>query len=623
MFSIFIFLLSVFFTQTSFSSPKNPDFADKLEKLHQAGIITSQRKDQILDTAIREPHNLSVEYRRLLQQYPLPSSVTAQLLDIFQKKVFSGARVDYNFPAEMPAHLDSEIVPLRVYYDPIENSETEAQNLLEAAELGWQVQINDFGFYEPPVVTPENRYRIYFTDASGASGYCAPVGGYPETEWDDCISYIVIDNTLPPAHVADTVIHELNHSMQVAMDCLEPSAFLENTAVYMQYAVNENSINYIAPYMSSQFQNYPAKSLCEGDTTSSYMYGGYIWPLYLAEIYGEGPQDAVFIRQIWEKAMQESGFTENTIHYLEAIDTQLQATSGANFHEAYHGFRRAQYFVDDNYSAFMSTLPFSEIISPAVPLVDTLTMQGEEHLYSPDEIHHPFPYGANYYLLQNPDNIQRNLKIEMLNINDNPWTLQLIEIDGEKHKLVNSDSTRVLVFDPSSGSDFLLIVSQLAREDFNPANLPFSGSDYTLQMGYEVPLPLITLLTPVQIQQGETKTIKIYGSNFQEELELALSNSPKIEIQEITLVNGVINAVISVDTDSPAGFRNLEVVNSDGGSYTFENALEVTVREKSDNGSGCSSSVIKKQPPFLLFSLILVFLIFFWKKSHSKRNKYV
>ncbi|MDA3864123.1 MAG: hypothetical protein PF689_09690 [Deltaproteobacteria bacterium] len=531
MFSILIFSLSVFFTQASFSSSKNPDFADKLESLHQAGIITSERKDQILDTAIREPHNLSVEYRRLLQKHPLPASVTAQLLDIFQKKVFSGARIDYNFPAEMSAYLDSEIIPLRVYYDPIENSGAEAQNLLEAAEFAWQVQINDFGFYEPPVVTPENRYRIYFTNASGASGYCAPVGGYPETEWDDCVSYVVIENTLPPAHVADTVIHELNHSMQVAMDCLEPSAFLENTAVYMQYAVNENSINYIAPYMSSPFQNYPAKSLCEGDTTSSYMYGGYIWPLYLAGIYGEGPQDAVFIRQIWEKTMQESGFSENSTHYLQAIEAQLQSTSGTSFHEAYHGFRRAQYFVDDNYSTFMSTLPFSEIISPVVPLVETLTMKGEEHLYSPADIHRPFPYGANYYLLQNPDNIQRNLKIEMLYITDNPWTLQLIEIGGEQHKLVNSDSTRLLVFDPSSGNDFLLIVSQLARDDFNPANLPFSGSDYTLQLGYEIPLPLITLITPVHIQQGETKEINIYGSNFQEGLELSLSNSPKIEIQ--------------------------------------------------------------------------------------------
>ncbi|MBU1241238.1 hypothetical protein KKF84_05810, partial [Myxococcota bacterium] len=481
-----------FFLSLLLTAPPQTTYFSSLENQYRQGVITEQQLFNYREWAVKAPHKLPLKYRKLLDERPLTEkSLTSVLVDNFQLSRIKGLKANYSFPAELDHYVDSAIYPLRVYYkDP--SMESKAISLLSYAESAWEIEIDEWGFYAPPVVTPEGRYRIYIDDASGAAGYTAPVDEYPDTPWDDCVTYIVIEQDMHNWGMFDTMAHELNHASQAAMDCMEPTAFWENTAVFSEIAISSQGM-YMAAYYSEAFQLQPFKGLSGGTTGDLFWYGGYLWPLFISDHLGSGPQDAVYIRQIWENSMQESGFSLNSPSYLEAIDEMAQE-QGSSLNNVFTDFSRARWFVDNKASSLYSTMPYADQIYPIPRVTQTISLSTETQTFTPAEDQQPQRYATNYILLDKPSDYSFPTKITVVESGTDPWAIQLFSASNGALESIfddDSDGSLSITYDPELYKDAVLVIQHLADDGFNPSNLP-TGETYTVQVRPAIDLPLIT-----------------------------------------------------------------------------------------------------------------------------------
>ena len=576
------------------SSPvASEPFLQQLDQAVSAGALTAERRLTLLETAVKDPASLPSPWREALALHPLrPESATAILVDAFQARQRLGQRALYSYPAELPNLLDSEDYPIRVYYDD-EQVRALALSVLEAAEHSWQTQILDWGWYAPPLDTDEGRYRLYVTTSGmGGGGYTAPVGTWPDTAWDDCVTYIVIDRDNDDYSVGAVVAHELNHAMQGAMDCLEPTSFWENSASYMMLAVYPGSIWYVRYFLES-FQLAPQWSVADGNQNSSYWYGGFIWPYFLVSTFGESWTDGVWLRRIWERSMQSSNFSSNIPHYLTAIDDQLAEDGDGDLVSAFHAFCRARYFLGEEYNDAHSVLPHADQLEPAPTLTGSLVVDFEPQDHTPPRSSWPKPYGVNYYRFEVPNDYDRNTTLEVVTDGDDPWHFQLVPIDGASEILEwDSTSTRTTyAFDPRPGAEYLFIVEHLGSESFRPNNIPAQGTEYTIYLRPTIGLPKITTVSPGQVYDGSTVTLNVYGQNFFDGRTVTILPSQGIEVLEVIGSTEVqLMVKVRIARGTALGYYSLIVTNADGGAARYDEAFEVVKNPVAPTEDGCSCS---------------------------------
>lgn len=89
--------------------------------------------------------------------------------------------------------------------------------------------------------------------------------------------------------------------------------------------------------------------------------------------------------------------------------------------------------------------------------------------------------------------------------------------------------------------------------------------------------PAVTSVLPSHGYQGwANKDVYIYGSNFQSGALIAFDPATGIVINDITHVSASgIRVNIDIDTTASTGFRNVKIVNPDGGHVLSTNKLEV------------------------------------------------
>ncbi|MGM0597427.1 MAG: DUF6055 domain-containing protein [Myxococcota bacterium] len=584
-------LVLLFSTLLSF----NTSFEKVVNQHTEEGKISQREKLNILYDAVVSPEKLAKKWQTLLQNSPIePDQATSILVSVFQNRMKHGFKNDMQgFPQELDYYLDSDTRPLRVYYESV-SYESKAAAVLEAAEYAWDIQIDHWGFYEPLIVTPEERYRIYLTDSGmGGGGYNAPVSDYPETSHDDCTSYIVIDKSNDEYSIPSVTTHEFNHALQGAMDCLEPPVWWENTATYIMVAVYPSSLPYIGYYLPS-FQEAPHESLSFFQQNGAYQYGGFIWPLYLADNYGAKTyQDAILIREFWEECIQSSGFTNNDPNYLKAIDNLLQESEQTSLNTAFEEFSKARYFIDNNVSQYHSMLPGADNLKPA-PLLNATLNTAVESSYSPDLSEAPKPYGVNYIKLDNETGYDRSTVVELTNTEgDNPWLLQLVSFDNDKVIFSEKiEGIQTIIYNPGEVGDALLIVQHLGNETFSPDNLPTSGSSYTINIRPEIALPFITFVHPGDLYAGSTKDLTIMGTDFQDNFTLSFVPDGHITVNEVTYIDdNNLSANISISPEALLGDYSLTITHEDEGTNTMEKAINVLENPDTGSSEGCSCQV--------------------------------
>ena len=601
------------------SPVKNETFILELEAAQKAGLITSETRLDLAETAIKRPSALPPEWKARLKQHPIqPENATSILVSNLQERVRLGLKSLYQYPAELTYILDSETFPIRVLYND-ESTQGLAQKVLEAAEYSWQTQIIDWGWYAPPLDTPELRYRLYVTSASGSGGYTAPIGLWPETEWDDCVTYVVIDHSNDEHSVGAVVAHELNHSMQAAMDCMEPTAFWENSASYMMLAVYPTSIWYVRYFLES-FQLAPHWSVADGNQNSAYWYGGFIWPYFLLDQYAEAWTDAIFLREIWERSMQSSNFSFNEPHYLTAIDEQLKDGGHGDLTQAFHTFSRARYFIDEKMHSAYSLLTHSQELSPTPTMAGTIILGRDEQTFNPPKSMWPKPYGVNYIQLEVPTDYDRNTTFEITTANDFPWHFQLISLTGEPRILEwdSTESRTLVTFDPRPGEQLLLIVEHLGKSSFHPDLVPSSGTEYSILVRPTIGLPDVTGVSPGMVYNSSTVTLNVYGKNFFENATVTFFPDEGFEILDITGSTEIqLKVTVRIPKGVLCGKYSVTVINEDGGSDQLNDAFEVVANPDPDDASdGCSCSQRPGRTPSLVWIWMGLAFFFLRRRLH-------
>jgi len=603
----------IIFALVLLSSPSaSESFVSSLDQAAAQGRITAARRLELLETAVKNPSALPDDWRVLYQAAPLrPEAATAILVDAFQERTRLGLRALYSYPAELANFLDSETFPIRVYYDD-ESVHSLALTVLAAAETSWQVQILDWGWYAPPIATDEAKYRLYVTTSGmGGGGYTAPMGTWPDTVWDDCVTYIVIDRSNDEHSVSAVVAHELNHAMQGAMDCLEPSSFWENSASYMMLAVYPGSIWYVRYFLES-FQVAPHWSVADGNQNSSYWYGGFIWPYFLVSQYGSSWTDAIWLREVWERCIQSSNFTSNLPHYLTAVDEQLTQAGDGDLVSAFHAFCRARYFLDDQTHDTYTLLPNADQLAPTPTMAGNLFNSPDGQEYLPPSSIWPKPFGVNYLLLETPADYERNTTLEIVTTNDAPWHFQLITLSGTPEILEwdNTGRRTTFSFDPRPGIDQLLIVEHLGAENFHPNSIPAAGTEYKIYLRPTIGLPKITSVSPRQVYNGSEVTLNVYGLNFFPNATLAVFPSQNIEILEVSGSTEVqLKVKLRIARGALLGEYGVSITNADGGSYRFDEAFTIVENPEKRTLEGCSCS--QRGGRSAGFQWLLLPLIFF------------
>ncbi len=90
-----------------------------------------------------------------------------------------------------------------------------------------------------------------------------------------------------------------------------------------------------------------------------------------------------------------------------------------------------------------------------------------------------------------------------------------------------------------------------------------------------LPSPIITAVSPREVEAGQTVELSISGKNFTEGAKLSFNPSTGISVNIRNGNTGLINAGISVDKDASPGTRDVIVINPDGQSYLAKGAFLV------------------------------------------------
>ena len=585
-------------------------FTELISRELSAGRLTLERALALREAAVRHPGSLPEPWRTRALKQRIPGwAGTGILVENFQLRKIMGLRAEEGFPAELTHLLDSELFPIRVEY-PEPYYEELARAVLAGAETAWQKEIVEWGYYMPPQVTADNRYRILVADTGmQAAGYMSPVDYWWDTPWDDCTSWIMIDWRNEAGWVRDTVAHELSHATQAAMDCLEHVGFWENTSTFIEGQVEPELGVMFQNGVLDYYQNEPHRSVSGGEYMDYYWYGGFFWPHFLASRYAGADEKAVFVRRIWEGAMQESGGRGNAVNYMESIDSLLREQE-TDLNTAYEEFAVQRVLIGENSDAPLAKIQWADRFNMIPPLVGSLIVSEAGQVSGLSGLL-PQNYGVNYWELSWPSGYSRELKVTLTSPNPGPWTLILFRPDwNEVHTARFEDSMAELTFSPVSGQRPRLAVVRGGTETFDPEMIG-AGADYTLSYGPVVPDPFVDEVSPFEHLQGTTGTLTIRGLNFQDQATVTFLPG-NIEVTGVQFVSAnELSVSITVPGDAPLGAYGVTVTNPDAGASFFSRAVFVKpAPAKPDRDGDCSCTTGRRgHLPFA--SLLLLGLALF------------
>jgi len=429
----FLMPVFLFFSVPVDFSVREP-FSEAVEQAIRGDVLTLEEGLRLRDLAVRDPSRLPEPWRSRALRNPVPGwAGTGILVENFQIRKRAGLRVEDGFPQPLALHLDSETFPIRVEY-PSDDYLALAQAVLAGAETAWQKEIVEWGFFAPPQVRADNPYRFLVGDTGmQAAGYTSPVDYWPDTPWDDCTSWIMIDWRNDPDWVRDTVAHELSHATQGAMDCLEYMAFWENTSTFIEGQVEPGLGVYFQDAVLDYYQAEPHRSVSAGEYMDYYWYGGFFWPHFLASVYHLPDEEpAVFVRKIWEGAMQQSGGYYNTPNYMSSMDSLLQQR-GSNINEAYQLFAWQRFFIGDSISS-LSKIEWADRYHAIPPMAGEI-LPASAGVMNVSRGKLPQAYGANYWRLSLPSNYTRAVRVKLTSTDPGPWSLVLFHNSWDEVKV--------------------------------------------------------------------------------------------------------------------------------------------------------------------------------------------
>ena len=592
---------------------------DLIEAAFVRGELSAARRQWLRVQAVKNPLDLPSTFAAPVA-VPTRRSATTVLVEAWQWASRIGAegepvRALMGPPDDMTYVLDSETLPLRVSFsDP--NLAPMAQHVLEASEISWQVETEEYGFMVPPIESSTDRYRILIDEIGGSAGaYTSPYGYDHSVPWSSCFTYIVFNANNSDGKVDTTMAHELNHAMQAAMDCQEVTTFWENSATYIMGKVFPRDWSQTTD-MYPFFQNQPWRPLSYMNTMDSdlYEYGGALWLYYLTERFApnNGP---VLLRQLWEACQQDAGYS-NEPDYFDAVTNVLADGQQSAFDDLFVDFSEARYFVggedDGQHLPDVSNLRRAEVYQVrhldgwSLPIVNE----------SPSENLWPQPYGSNHLRLDLSAGFITPLKVSFFASNDVHWRVQVLGLsDGALQRQeipLDPDLGGSVVVDSTGLQSLLLVVNNVGDGRFDPDTQGATGSYYRYSI---VPAaPQVDAVEPAQLAQDSETKLRISGAGFAEipGLELRFADL-KIQVQQMLSVNdGEIVARVKVAADTDLGDKTFYVVQPGGEQREVTDLLSVVAKvvpAPDPEQAGCQCGAASHDAPNRFLALLLVGLV--------------
>lgn len=562
------------------------DVFEELDRRFQRGAIDVERLHRLRVTALRFPERLPADLRALPAARSRRSG-THLLVEAFGHVVRTGTfggelHALLQPPDNLAYVIESTEWPLSVSYSSTSQA-AYAQAILDAANQAYSVQIEDFGFPLPVIEPGYSPYRFYVEDAGqGVAGYTMPYDLDPTAANASCYSYIVIDPNLGSG-VGTTVAHEINHSMQATLDCIEVNSFWENTAVFIEALTDPSyqpEMYVFVPY----FQATPWRALDYFVSGGGYQYGGVLWLYYLADRIAPG-DGGVFAREIWEACVQ-TGTTQNEPDYFDAIENVAAARGSdvTDMETLYADFAEARYFVGGNDDGLHLTGAAAfENAEPAISRRHTLAqlpvVEGQ-----PPAAERPAPFGTSYVEVDLGGNAARALTLSVDGDDSTRWAARAILFGGggttDVHELHLSEDLQrgsVLV-DPAGFDKLLLVVVNLGAAGHDPDDKAWIGADYYYSIEPVRDPPVVHAIYPAAVLRGQQNLhMRIVGEGFTygDLFGLRFSDPVLAIVSVDTLSATSVSFTLTVPGLTPLGEVEVTLVNGDGQTATAPGGLAV------------------------------------------------
>jgi MYXO-CTERM domain-containing protein len=559
----------------------------RIDAAFTRGQISQEQRIVYRLAALRDPSSLPASFRSkeppsLSTRCHAPIAIEAyQAIPALSHARAAQVRSLLSPPPEPPYSIAvSEPYPIKVSYtDPAHADK--ADQVMKAAILAFEKQVTEFGFLAPPIDPAHGAYRMYVASAQGAAGYTSPYGPIADTPHSDAYSFIVIDPVLTGLGLDTTVTHEFAHACQVSMDAQEIVAFMENSATYIEGQVYPSSAAYVAatfPY----FQRHPHRPLeyMKMFNSDLYEYGGSLFVTFLQDTYGD--RDPRFLREIWERTMQE-GFI-NEPDYFDALEVMLEDRGGMR--EAAIAFAESRFFVgsddDGKHMTDAGSWYGAEVSRTATWSLNQLPLIDKG---PPDKSSRPGPNGCNYVVLRTGDT-PPPLHFTFQGEVGFDWWISLIGLaaDGslkrygpslDNNAFAELELSRV---DQESSHSLLAIFCQLAPPSYDPDDRAWTGAAYTYSFDYAFASPTILSIDPPEIARGSHNvSLTLRGTGFADcdGLDVAIGGSgAKLWLEEI-ISPQELRLTAAVPPTAPLGPRDITVTNPGGKSVVGPGLLSI------------------------------------------------
>ena len=543
-------------------------------------------------TAFRDPSRLPEAFRRL----SLPRCGTPIMAEAYQKG--GGLRLPWKDrtsqlllpPDDFEYHVDvTDLFPVRVSYRDPAHAKL-AQAVAAAVQKAYRVEVDQMGWWRPPIEPSDGLYRMFIDDMGRyVGGYTAPYAPVPDTERADAYTYIVFNSSLDPRFVEGTVAHEFNHACQATMDAHEKPAFMENTAVFFETQVS--NIDWIyAAYMIQAFQQYPYLPLEYMGRTMAYgyEYGGVLWPWFLDEVYGEG--DPVYVREIWEHCIQPDG-TPNEPDYMDAID-EMTADQGG-IAEAVKTFVRYRFFMGRDDDGAHLTNSYKMWDSEVTRLDEWLASELPVHDVVVSNQVLPQPNGCNYIQLDEDEGDGEDIVFSFDGDPGIPWTVQLLQIpwhDLSRHLDMDIDERGhgELRVTPGVADRLVLVVCQIPGSDYDPDDAAWVKGPYVYSIAAIPPAPVVDSIEPASFEpgvQGVHAIVHGGGFVYEDGLSVSFSGEGTAVTLYRVLSDRALEVEVTVAGSAELGPRDVIVTNP-GGEQGVGAGLVTIETSRSDQDAG-------------------------------------
>ncbi len=568
-----------------------------IEKQLKEGVYTSEEALLYNYLAIKKPEKLPGELAFLPNEKRL--SATEIFLQVFQglkQKRFSPQLEaffleDVDERPNSAGYVDSDKYPLRVHWTN-EAYKNLAVSALDFAEYAWETETN-MGFNAPLTddgAGGNNSIDIYIgTDAAGAAGYTRPVAWNLDTDISDCYTYIVIAADSSNA-LKTTVAHELNHAMQAAHDCLEPSSIWENTATYVMDKVYPDIGDYI--YYFPYYQSYPHYPYDYFEEGSLYQYGGMLEVAFLEEYYGNN--DGKLIAAVWRGLEQTiHDYADNHPNYIESITSAIaKKKPGSTFEDFLTGFTEWRYFIGENDDGKHFSRAGKWLYcnysrgSCEVEIDNYVTLSQANPNISGSNLEAMGRMSSSYVEIDLPKNIAADMFVK-LEAGESRWGAKLFCNNNSKTKPAIVPLTMDEALQSGEAIVHLGEYDQcvLAVTNLGPANYSPSGANaglkykYAYQIGLlsnDLPDPEPFSLSANLFECSGGQTLTISGINFFLGMQVTINgaaatikNSSSVEVTVIT------------PNISTSGFYEVALSTADGDKVVFKDKVLY-------NGDTCS-----------------------------------